>query len=538
MSNIKRFTNGKIYTSNPDQPYAEAMAVENGRITWIGKTDELPNEGETIDLNGKRVIPGIIDAHLHPLYVADSVKQLPCTLPVVASIEDIKKLIRDKREVIGEDEWIEGWGYDEGKLAEGRTPNRFDIDDVCSDVPVVLTRTCVHIISVNSKALQLAGITKDTPDPAGGKIDRDENGEPTGVLRESARLLVLKKMPVKSVGENAHSLAELSDTLLSKGITGMTEMMALAEPFDYYEMYVQAKAAGMKQRIAIAYTFDEYKKRGNYSVAEKDIHSQVHIGGVKMFSDGSVSGRTAWVHESFLGEEDSFGIATTTEEELLKAGEAAKAEGVQLIAHAMGGKAIDFVVDLFNGKADWLTDRPSVRVEHAAMPSGNALLKAAESGLAFVPQSIFLFAEIESYLKNLGHERTKTTYPIQTFIDAGILTALSSDAPATAWSDPVNPFVSMQAAVTRIAYEGTDTGQSERIDIETAISLYTKGAQEVTGIPGVGQLKEGYAADFVVLNEDILSMDSNRIGEVMVEETYMAGESVYRRETKETSVVG
>lgn len=537
MSNIKRFTNGKIYTSNPDQLYAEAMKVEDGRITWIGKSDELPDGGETVDLNGKRVIPGIIDAHLHPLYAADSVKQLPCTLPVVASIEDIKKLIRAKREVIEKGEWIEGWGYDEGKLAEGRTPNRYDIDEVCSDVPVVLTRTCVHIISVNSKALELAGITKDTPEPAGGQIDRDENGVPTGVLRESARLLVLNKMPVKSVEENATRLAELSDTLLSKGITGMTEMMALAEPSDYYELYKQAKASGMKQRIAIAYTFDEYKKRGSYSAAEKDPRQQVHIGGVKMFADGSISGRTAWVNESFLGDDNSFGIATTTEEELLKAAEAAKAEGVQLIVHAMGGKAIDFVVDLFHGKANWLTGRPSVRVEHAAMPSGNALLKAAESGIAFVPQSIFLFAEIESYLKNLGYERTKTTYPIQTFLDAGILTALSSDAPATAWSDPVNPFISMQAAVTRIAYEGTDTGQSERINIETAISLYTKGAQEVTGIPGVGQLKEGYAADFVVLNEDILSVDCNRIGKVIVEETYMSGESVYRRET-ETSVVG
>jgi predicted amidohydrolase YtcJ len=164
------------------------------------------------------------------------------------------------------------------------------------------------------------------------------------------------------------------------------------------------------------------------------------------------------------------------------------------------------------------------------MPTAQALDRAAKTGIAFVIQPIFLFAEIESYLKNLGTERTKQTYPVRTMLKKGIPVAFSSDAPATAWADPVNPFVGIKSAVTRLAYDGTDTGQDQRVDLETAIILYTKAAQEISRIPDVGQLAPGYHADFMVLDRDIFVISQEEIDKVQVEQTYMGGELVYQKD--------
>ncbi|MEH7107417.1 amidohydrolase [Bacillus sp. JJ1764] len=528
MNEVTTFLNGKIFTANPKQPYASAMVVQGGKIKWIGESNELEKmEGNLVDLQGQRVLPGLIDAHMHPLFLAGAANQIACTPPLVYSIADLQGQIRLVRESHTRDNWIEGWGYDEGKLLEGRAPNRWDLDQVAPDVPVVITRTCTHIISVNSKALELAGITKDTPDPQGGKIDRDLNGEPTGVLLENAKDLILKKMPKKTIEENAAMLAELSPVLLSHGITGITELMGLREPIDYFDMYHLASERGLKQRSVLYYIWDELKNNPIMNKEKLIRENQIHIGGVKLFSDGSVSGQTAWVNPPFLGDGENYGIQTTTSEELLAAAKAAKQNDIQLVVHAMGEQAIDLIVDTFYETEGWISDGPSIRIEHAAMPTAKSIKRASEKGIAFVSQPIFIFAEIESYLKNLGHERTKQTYPFKSMLQEGIKLAFSSDAPATAWADPVNPFVGMKSAVTRHAYDGTDTGQDQKLDIETVITLYTREAQEITRIPSVGQLAEGYYADFIILNQDIFNMPSERIDQIKVLHTYIGGNLVY-----------
>lgn len=530
-TNELTFINGKIFTSNPQQPYASAMVVRDGRIAWIGEQAELEKVEEScIDLQGRRVLPGLIDAHLHPLFLADASNQIACTPPLVHSIKDLQEQIRIVRNKQNQGEWIQGWGYDEGKLLEGRAPTRWDLDQAARDVPVVITRTCAHIIAVNSKALELAGITKDTPDPQGGKIDRDENGEPTGVLRENAKDLVLQLKPSATLEEDAASLAKLSPTLLSHGITAITELMARTTPNDYLEMYRLAADKGLKQRTVLYYVWEDAQHDHVIDKKKTARENQIHIGGIKLFSDGSVSGQTAWVNPSFIGDGDNYGIQMTTARELLDAADAAKQHVVQLVVHAMGEQAIDFVINTFYGQEGWLSDGPSIRIEHAAMPTPQALQRAAESGIAFVSQPIFLFAEIESYLNNLGAERTKQTYPFKTLLDKGIQLAFSSDAPATAWADPVNPFVGMKSAVTRLAYDGTDTGQSEKLDIETVLTRYTRAAQEITLIPDIGQLAPGFHADFIVLDEDILAVDPEKIDQVQVVNTYMGGEMVYQLE--------
>lgn len=530
MSMNQLFFNGRIFTSNPDQPEASAMLVRDGRIVWIGEqTDAESLEGERIDLQGRRVLPGLIDAHMHPLYLADAEKQMACTYPLVGSIEDILREVRQQRQLQSADEWIRGWGYDEGKLAEGRAPLRWDLDKAAADAPVIITRTCGHIAAVNSRALELAGITKDTPNPPGGKIDKDANGEPTGVLRESAKDLVQKVMPQPTMEDSATLLAELSPKLFAHGITGITELMARTEPNHYGDIYNMAVKKGLKQRTVLYYLWEDLEKQPQMSEEEKCATKQIHVGGVKLFADGSVSGQTAWVDPPFLGSEENYGISTTTEQELLDAAAFAERHNIQLVVHAMGEQAIDQILGTFYGKKGWITSAPSIRIEHAAMPTKQAIERAAEMGVGFVPQPIFLYAEIESYLNNLGAERTKQTYPVKTWLEAGIQVAFSSDAPATAWADPVNPFVGLGAAVTRKAYDGTDTGQDERVDIATAIELYTRAAQQMTRIPDVGQLKPGYHADFIILDQDILEISPEQIEQITVEETYLGGQLVYKK---------
>jgi predicted amidohydrolase YtcJ len=317
--------------------------------------------------------------------------------------------------------------------------------------------------------------------------------------------------------------------MLSYGYTGMTELMARTKPHDYLEMYQKAVQKGLKQRTVLYYIWEDIKEDYVIEASKLERDSQIHIGGVKLFSDGSVSGRTAWVDPPFLGDDRNYGIQTTTKEELLAAAEAAKQNNIQLVVHAMGEQAIDLIVDTFYQVPGWLDDAPSVRVEHAAMPTPQAIKRAAEAGIAFVTQPIFLFAEIESYLHNLGAERTKKTYPFKTMLEKGIKVAFSSDAPATAWAEPANPFVGIKSAVTRVAYDGTDTGLDQRVDVETAITLYTRAVQEITRIPNVGQLAPGYYADFFVLDQDILAIVPERIDQVQVMETYMSGALVYQK---------
>ncbi len=526
------YINGKIFTSDDSCLYADAMITEKGRIVWIGKAEDMPQgEYERIDLRGKRVLPGFVDAHMHPVMLADYSKKISALPPKVNSIEDLAAEIRNVRGKQGAGQWIEGWGYDEGKLSEGRSPNRYDLDRGCSDSPVSIIRTCGHIRCVNSKALELAGITKDTPDPQGGQIDRDENGEPTGILRENARNLVLPFMPNLTFEQTVDQLTDLGELLLSQGITAITDM-GLLENGDTFDYYIGAVKKGFKQKVGVYYMWDYFMDDDTFSIPKErfDKDRQIRAAGLKTIGDGSVSGRTAWMNHPYLGTEDNYGISVCSDEVIETAVQFCKKNRCQLAMHAMGGKAIDRMVDRIYGEEKWTDDEtPHLRMEHITEPSSEAIRKAAEKGFGFATQPIFLYSEIESYLKNLGPERTKKTYPVRSMLDAGVLLCFSTDAPATSWAVPSDPFPCIKCGVTRRAYDGTDCGQEQRVDMETAVKLYTRNAAKVGGFKEIGQLRPGFWADFIVLSEDVFSSAEDVLDRVCVEETYIAGEKVYER---------
>lgn len=533
-SNQHIFLNGKIFTSDRSMPLAEAMIVENGQIIWIGAQNQLPAAGPSpmvTDLKGKRVIPGFADVHMHPVMLADYRKKITVMPPQINSIAELIQAIRERRACQEPGQWLEGWGYDEQGLEEKRAPNRYDLDQGCSDSPVMIMRTCAHICSVNSAALELAGIHQDTPDPPGGEIDRDSNGIPTGILRENARSLITAVIPRSSRDQQVQNLLELGDILTSQGITSICDMGNLG-PGDNFPIYEAAALKGFRQKTGVYYMWDYFAEDPNFCIsAEKlDRNRQIFAAGLKLIGDGSVSGRTAWMDQPYLGSRSDVGFPVCSDELLESAIRFCQQNCCQLSMHAMGSRAISRIVNRACQERPWTkAGIPYVRIEHATAPTEDSLEQAAAHGISFVTQPIFLYAESASYIKNLGTARIKECYPIRHMVDKGICLGFSTDAPATFWSNPSDPFPGLKLAVTRISADGTDCGKDQAIPIDTALWLYTRGASLAAGLPYSGMLSPGYRADFAVLSDDILAMPPQEIDQVQVIQTWIGGELVYAR---------
>lgn len=532
MINSGVFVNGKIFTSSDAMPYAEAMVVEGGVIKWIGKSDELPESDFPVtDLDGRRVMPGLVDAHMHAGMLAEQSSQIACLPPNMFSIEELITEIKSVRQNQGRSKWIQGWGYDEGKMREKRIITRYDLDRACDDAPVVIMRTCAHILIVNSAALELAGISRNTPDPQGGQIDRDESGEPTGILRENAKELISRIMPAMSDEEMVSNILDIGRLLASQGITSATDMGSL-EGKDHYANFKKAEAAGFKQRMGLYYIWDFFQDNDEVISERLKLCSgdKVRVAGLKLIGDGSVSGRTAWMDRPYRGSENEYGMPVYSDELVESAIEFCKENRCQLAVHAMGARAVKRIVDRVCREECW-TDNgvPFARVEHVTDPMEESIEKAAGKGIYFVTQPNFFYAEIESYIMNLGFPWIKKTYPVKHMMEKGVKVALSTDAPATAWAIPSDPWTCIRAAVTRRAYDGTDCGKGETVDIETAVRLYTKCSAEASGVKETGQLKAGFQADFIVLENDIFEENSAETDGLKVLRTYIGGECVYMR---------
>ena len=546
---ITLYHNGRIYTCDEAQPNAQAMLVSGRRILWIGSDAEAEaaaEHAEKVDLGGRRVLPGFIDNHMHPVTLAEYSQQLAVLPPEISNIAQLIEAIRKARSEMGADRgsskpagWIQGWGLDEGKLSEGRTPTRYDLDKGAPDVPVSIVRACQHIRVVNSKALEICGIDAGTPDPEGGKIDRDENGEPTGVLRENARLLVPPFIPETEEQDVVDMITDLGQVLASQGVVAIADLGSL-DGTDNRERYRKAIRQGFRQDISLYCMWDDYKGDPDFHIKPEEMAEgqQFRICGLKILGDGTFSGHTAWMEEPYPysksedGKTDC-GMSTCSDELLESAIDFCKEHRCQLALHAMGRRTIRRFVDRLAAEQPWTDQRtdgyfPYVRMEHVTDPAPESIAKAAKAGIAWSTQPIFLYSEIESYIANLGEEWMRRCYPLGSIIEAGLPLSLSTDSPATAWAKPSDPLVNMKAAVTRIAYDGTDCnasgGPDERIAMETAIRLYTSEAAKAVGLHDLGRLAPGCRASFVVLDKDIFSED-----DVSIASTYINGELVYTK---------
>lgn len=535
-----RYYNCYLFTGRASDPLELDFTVEDGVVV----PDTLHVDKE-VDLQGGFVTPVLLDTHTHPSYVAQTLSALACTPPFVRSIEDMVTGLRDQADMTAEnpEQWVEGWGYDESLLEEGRSPTRADLDRVSTTRPVFVRRSDCHSAVVNSFLLKAAGITRDTPDPAGGHIGRDKTGEPDGRLIETSAVRMVESLRAdESFEARVRFLSGLTEHYLSRGIGFVTEMMCQRGAQDLLPVWRAVREQGSPLSMALYLTWtggaDPF---GMPDFTEDDKTGPVRYAGLKLFADGSISGRTAALRGAFLpkeGDEHPQGTMCLAED-VFKAGLAwARRNDVQLSVHVMGDRSIDTVLDWLEGEAPWREGEPSVRLEHVSLLRPDQIDRIEKMPIqpGLTTQVIFPFAEWKGYEEVLPRDIFHASYAVRTISERCEAFALSSDAPATTWSDPDQPFVSIRAAVERRDARDEPFGVDQAVSIETALSLYTSRAAKVTTFATKGLMVPGEPAHFVLWNQNPFEVPVSRLDRVRAEKVWMHGEVVWENDGDEENV--
>jgi predicted amidohydrolase YtcJ len=533
MSGDLLLVNGRIRTMDVVNPEVSAVAIRMGRVVYAG--DDAGAKAiaacgsPVIDLAGRTATPGLNDAHAHPMGVGFALLDLDLSPERHAAIADLQALVREAVAARPAGTWILGRGYDDARLAEGRHPTRADLDVVAPDHPVVLIRMCHHIGAANSAALRLAGITRGTPDPADGLFDRDEHGEPTGVLREGALAVVRAQMPEPDEDAMMAALEAGGHEFLRQGVTSTVE----AGIRDRREMRAYQRLSEVGRLPVRTYlmmmldeTLDDLVSLG---IRTGFGNEWVRIGPAKLFSDGSIGGRTARMHAPYEGEPDNVGLWMMPPDELKAKVRRAHDAGFQVGIHAIGDAAIDLVLDAYEA-AQAATPRPDPRhrVEHCSIVDDRILGRIHDIGAVPIPGTSFLRHFRDTYVNNLGEWRIGQAYGMRSFARFGITAAASSDAPVV----PVNTLAGVQTMVTRRDILGRPCNPEEAISLEDALRAYTVNGAFASFEEGIkGTLRPGMLGDVTVFETDLFSIDPDELTTTRVDFTVIAGEVAYERES-------
>lgn len=534
---MKWFKNGHIYL-NEDE-FADNMIVEENKIIKIGDHEtcfQHFTEGDIIDLNGKTVIPGLIDSHLHFLMTAEFLSLMPIT-----GVPSMKALIERCRSYINEEHltaedvlYSEGWNHTLF-TDEKRVPDRSDLDQASLTVPIVLVRVDRHVMSLNTAALAYFNITKESKVDSGGEIQKDENSVPTGILTEGALDLVKAQLPVKSNEEKKLVLKETMALANQYGITSMHTNDAKDETIEetlalYSELEdEQALTVRFYQQI----WFNNGKYLPEFFARGFSFHKGTdwnRIGPIKFFIDGTLGSRTAALREPYSDEESTKGILTKTEETLTSEVKTAVDNGYQVIVHGIGDLGIETILNAYDNALEGKTNTLRLGINHMQITSMDLIDRVADKHYLTYVQPIFLEDDLPILSDRVGADRAKTSYLFKTMKDKVIHQSFSSDAPIVSF----NPFENMQCAVTRNRLTDTfDTPflPQEAMTIYEAIDAYTyEGAYASFDEGKKGRIREGYLADFVILNQDIFTCEQSKIKETTVHSTYVDGNEVYNEE--------
>ncbi|WP_372508777.1 amidohydrolase [Pseudalkalibacillus decolorationis] len=534
MKATKAFINGEIVTVDTGFSVCEAVAIYENRILSVGTSKEIlslaDGNTEMIDLEGRSLLPGFIDAHAHlELY---GTNKLGVNGKDVKNIKELQEKLMEAANTTLAGNWIRGWGYNQNNLAEGRHPTRWDLDKVSTEHPIIVVRTCGHISCVNSKALELAGIDATTEDPVGGKYVR-ESGELTGLLLEAAHMnLVL--FANYSEKEILKGLELASQDFLEKGITSVHDAGGYGpDHIRYLQKAVQSK--NVKQRVYTLYG----SLHDSPGMVEKGVGSGImtglgndwfKVGPAKVFIDGSSSGPTAKTREPYTSNPNESGILYLDQNELNHRLGKAHELGWQITAHAIGDEAVEMMIEAIQTA---LEHHPRTnhrhRIEHSGMTPPDLIQKIRELEIIPIPNPAFLYEFGDGYIKDYG-ERIHTMFPLKSFIDNEIIFALGSDSPITT----VNPLHGIQTAVDRLSKSGQLVGDTQNVAVHEAIKAYTwSGAYASFEEDIKGSVEVGKLADFVVLNESILNCDPSRLKDIQVEMTILDGNIEVSYLTKE-----
>lgn len=516
-------TNANIWTSNTAAPQAQAMAISADTILAVGTNAKIQNfkgpNSEIVDAEGKFIVPGFIDSHVHLMMGGNSL--LSVELRDAATPEEFAKRIGDYAQTLEKGKWIEEGNWDH-TLWGGELPHKSWIDAKTKDNPLAVYRIDGHMILANSAALTLAGIDKNTADVAGGEIIRDKNGEPTGILKDNAMNAVLDIIPPKTDAEKDKIFRAAMEYFAKNGVTSVHDVDSLGT----YKIADKLRASKeLKTRI---YAIHPLYRWQELSAINHQDDKWVKMGGLKGFVDGSLGSHTAAFHQAYEDKPNDKGFFIHEPKKLYQWISDADKANLQVTVHAIGDSAIHELLDIYeriiaeNGAKD-----RRLRIEHAQHLAKADIARFAKLGVIASVQPYHAIDDGRWAEEVIGPERIKTTYAFKSLLDAQTKLAFGSD-----WAvAPAAPLLGIYAAVTRRTLDDKNPNgwiPEQKISVEQALKAYTIDAAYAAFEEHIkGSLEVGKLADFVVLNEDITKIEPAKIKDAKVLETYIGGQKVF-----------
>ena len=524
-------TNAKIWTVDHARPEAQAVAILGDRIVAVGSDQDVGSwrgaRTQVIDAHGKLLLPGFNDSHVH--FVDGGVSLDAVQLKDAASPQEFARRIGEQARKIGKGEWVLSGDWDETKWTPANLPTKELIDPLTPDTPVFVTRYDGHESLANSMVLKLAGITSQTPDPPGGVIVRDAQGNPTGVVKDAAQDLVFKVVPPLSHEQRIKVVKRAMSHAASVGVTSVQHMNP-----DYADIavYSELRQRGeLITRIYAAPLIPQVDDQVKIGIRHAFGDSYLRLGALKSYADGSLGSGTAYFYEPYLNTPNNRGLLSDTMQPLSLMRDRmmrADAAGLQLCTHAIGDEAISTILDLYSeiAKAHGNADR-RFRIEHAQHMAAKDFERFAQLHVIASMQPYHAIDDGRWAESRIGHDRASRTYAFRTFLDHGVRLAFGTD-----WNvAPLNPMLGLYAAVTRATLDGKNPNgwfPEQKITLQEAIEAYTMGsAYAEFQEKDKGSITPGKLADLVILSDDLFAIDPVKIRDVKVEKTILGGKVIY-----------
>lgn len=533
--------NGKFYTMSEDRQIVDAVAIKGNVIEKVGTVDEIlalkRQDTKVYDLNGKTVLPGFNDSHMHLLKYGWSLTQVDLTAsPSIEELKDrVAKFIKDRH--IKKEEWImcRGWNQDHFK-GEKKFPTRYDLDEISTEHPIIATRVCLHVAVVNSKALELLNINRDTPQVEGGHFDLDENGQPIGIFREKAIALIYDNLSKTSVEDIKDMMINAIEDMNSCGITsvGTDDFEALPDK-DYknvIDAYLELKKENkLNMRVYEQCLLPEIERLETfighgYKTGWGD--ELFKIGPLKLLIDGSLGARTAALIEAYSDDPNTSGITTISQDDLDDIVGLAHKNNFQLAMHGIGDKAMYMAFESMEKALKELPNEDHRHgIVHCQITDQYLLNKFREMKAVAYIQPIFLDYDWSLAPMRVGKEREKTSYNWRTMVDSGVKIACGSDAPV----EPFNVLNGIYEAVTRKDLKGKPAGgwmPEQKLQVYDAVYGYTMGGAYATFEDHIkGSIEANKLADMVVLSDDLFEIEVDEIKDIKVDATIFNGQIVF-----------
>jgi predicted amidohydrolase YtcJ len=518
--------NANIITIDPRQPRAQALAMLHGRFVAVGDNDTVAGlvgpDIEVLDLNGKTVLPGFIDAHIHVLNSGiRHVMAADCDLPTIG---DIQEALRERVGTTPPGQWVQGFKFDDTKTAENRFLFREDLDIVSTQHPIMVAHRAGHIYYLNSNALEAAGFHRETPDPPGGRLGRNPNsGQLNGVVYERAIEPVrFGLIPPETPEIRRRGLRTICQMLNRVGLTSVHDARVVQEElFTYQEGY---DAGELTLRVYALMYYPHFPALRDAGLKTGFGDDMLRLGGIKMVADGAIAARTAYLSEPYVGSDCDHGILAMDAAEIERNVMEMHRSGFQVCIHANGDLAIDLVLKAYE-KAQMAYPRPEPRhrVEHCTLVNPDILQRMKALGAIATPFCTYVYHHGEK-MPFYGEERLKWMFAQRSFLDYGVVATGATDYPP----GPFEPLLGIQSCVTRTDRWGNVWGANQRVSVEEALKIYTiNGAYASFEESIKGSIEVGKLADLVVLGTDPTQVDPLTIKDIPVERTIVGGKTVY-----------